>query len=162
MSVFVKINSFCKIFDLNGKILPCFKRKHHESMPWTCYFPNIIVTCIILLIGCNNQFRNYKPIFRRKQSSLICYIFLLKFRIGGFEIACWIRWARHFPWIKNKISNHSSNSLTVHAETVRYLPCRLSRSQKRSFHLRLHLFSMRPCQNPEAAVEILHFWSYKL
>ena len=95
MSVFVKINSFCKIFDVNGKILPCFKRKHHESMPWTCYFPNIIVTCIILLIRCNNQFRNYKPIFRRKQSSLICYIFLLKFRIGGFEIACWIRWARY-------------------------------------------------------------------
>ena len=27
---FVKINSFSNIFDLNGKILPCFKRKQEK------------------------------------------------------------------------------------------------------------------------------------
>ena len=30
MSFFVKINSFCNIFDLNRKILPCFKRKQEK------------------------------------------------------------------------------------------------------------------------------------
>ena len=123
MSVFVKINSFSNIFDLNRKILPCFKRKqekwirrfgNHENMSWTCYYSKIIVTCIYLAHRMQQpipKLHYYNPVFRRKQPDLLCL-----FRIHTFKIGCWIRWARYW-WI----SMSSSWDLTTHNQFPNFI-----------------------------------------
>ena len=83
MSVFVKINSFSNIFDLNRKILPCFKRKqgkwirrfgNHENMSWTCYYSKIIVTCIYLDHRMQQPITKLQPSFSSEATRFVMFV----------------------------------------------------------------------------------------